>query len=169
MKMKRLLFSLVSLVVGSHQLARIFVFPVVAEQAGPVKVLPFFNLVEVWNRGISFGMFDNLAYGQWLLSGLSIAVIVTLLIWLRKTDNTLMAVALCLVIGGTLGNLIDRLWFGAVADYLDFHAFGYHWPAFNLTDSAIFLGAVLLLFKGSLGGYPVPVSGLLPRAAEKEH
>ena len=141
---KRWLF-IASLVVALHQLARITVFPTVAEHGGPIEVLPFFNLVEVWNHGISFGMFSNLAYGQWLLSGLSATIIVAFLIWLRKVDNTFTAIALCLVIGGALGNLIDRLWFGAVVDYLDFHAFGYHWPAFNLTDAAIFLGAVLLL------------------------
>jgi signal peptidase II len=132
------------LVVALHQLARIVVFPAVAGQGGSIEVLPFFNLVEVWNPGISFGLFSNLAYGQWLLSGMSMIIIAAVLVWLRKADDTFTVIALCLVIGGALGNLIDRLWFGAVADYLDFHAFGYHWPAFNLTDAAIFLGAVLL-------------------------
>lgn len=158
-----------TLVVALHQLARIVVFPAVAGQGGPIEVLPFFNLVEVWNRGISFGMFSNLAYGQWLLSGLSMTIIVAFLIWLRKVDNTFTAIALCLVIGGALGNLVDRLSFGAVADYLDFYAFGYHWPAFNLTDSAIFLGAVLLLFSKPLSGYSAPTNGVLLRSAEKEH
>jgi signal peptidase II len=146
--MKRGRYLLIAVVViACHQFARMALFG----SGKPIAVLPFFNLVEVWNRGISFGMFNDLAYGQWLLSGMAIIITLILLRWLFYTDDRFTAAALGLIIGGAVGNTIDRLRFGAVADYLDFHAFGYHWPAFNFTDAAIFLGVVMLLiFKKTL-------------------
>jgi signal peptidase II len=117
----------------------------------PIVVTPFLNLVVVWNRGVSFGMFDSAgAYGPWLLSGLALAVVAALLWWLRRVEQPFVAVALGLVIGGALGNVIDRVRFGAVFDFLDVHVAGYHWPAFNVADSAICIGAVLLLVDGLL-------------------
>jgi signal peptidase II len=117
----------------------------------PTAVTPFFNLVVVWNRGVSFGMFDTAgALGPWLLSGLALAVVAALVFWLRRVEHSLAGVALGLIIGGALGNVIDRVRFGAVVDFLDFHAYGYHWPAFNVADSAICVGAALLLLDGLL-------------------
>jgi signal peptidase II len=116
-----------------------------------IALTPFFNLVVVWNRGVSFGMFDSSGrLGPWVLSGLALAVVVLLLGWLRRVDHPLTAVGLGLIIGGATGNVIDRVRFGAVIDFLDFHALGWHWPAFNVADSAIFFGAVLLLVDGLL-------------------
>ena len=116
-----------------------------------IAVTPFFNLVVVWNRGVSFGMFDNAStLGPWLLSGLALAVVAVLLIWLRRADHPLTAAGLGLIIGGALGNVIDRVRFGAVIDFLDFHVLGWHWPAFNVADSAICVGAGLLLVDGLL-------------------
>lgn len=137
--------SLSGLVVLLHQLAQTWVYDLIEVHDGHIAVLPFFNLVEVWNSGISFGMFNGLTHGQWLLSGISIIITLVLLRWLWRTSDRLTTTALCLIIGGAVGNTIDRLRYGAVADYLDFHAYGYHWPAFNLTDSAIFIGVFLLL------------------------
>jgi signal peptidase II len=116
-----------------------------------LAVTPFLNLVVVWNRGVSFGMFDSAsAQGPWLLSGLAVAVVVALAVWLWRVDHPLAAIALGLIIGGALGNVLDRVRFGAVVDFLDVHALGYHWPAFNLADSAICVGAALLLVDGLL-------------------
>jgi signal peptidase II len=136
---------------------------VIADQASKVLVLasfadgevlrltPFFNLVLVWNRGVSFGMLgDGGTNIPWLLSGLALAVVIALIFWLRAVEHHLIALGLGLVIGGALGNVIDRIRFGAVVDFLDFHAFGYHWPAFNIADSAICVGAVVLLVDGLL-------------------
>ncbi len=111
-----------------------------------IEVLPFFDLVMAWNRGVSFGIFNN--GGQWnavLLSVLSVAIAIGLLVWMRKAENRLVVLALGGIIGGALGNVIDRVRWGAVADFLDVHVMGYHWPAFNLADSAISVGAVLLV------------------------
>ena len=117
----------------------------------PITVTSFFNLVLVWNRGVSFGMFNNAgAYGPMILSGIAIAVVLGLVYWLRQAENRLTVIALGLVIGGALGNVIDRFRFGAVVDFLDLHIAGYHWPAFNVADAAICVGAVLLLLDGLL-------------------
>ena len=112
-----------------------------------VAVTPFFDLVMTWNRGVSFGIGNN--DGPWnalLLSGLALAIVVVMLVWLRTATSPLIRVALGGIIGGALGNVIDRLRFGAVADFLDVHVLGYHWPAFNVADSAIFVGVALMLW-----------------------
>ncbi|MEZ5935539.1 MAG: signal peptidase II [Alphaproteobacteria bacterium] len=119
--------------------------------ADPIAVTSFFNLVLVWNRGVSFGMFNEAgAAGPWILSGLAIVVVLGLLYWLRQAEARLTVTALGLVIGGALGNVIDRFRFGAVVDFLDVHIAGYHWPAFNVADAAICVGAGLLLLDGLL-------------------
>jgi len=112
----------------------------------PVAVTPFLNLVLVWNRGVSFGMLSSLGAGvSWVLSGLALAVVVGLLIWLKRSTHPLTASGLGLVIGGALGNVIDRIRFGAVVDFVDVHVAGWHWPAFNVADAAICIGAAALL------------------------
>lgn len=114
---------------------------------GPVvEVTGFFNLVTVWNYGVSFGMFNQGSPdAAWLLAGLALAITVALLVWLRQAPNRIVATGLGLVVGGAIGNVVDRLRFGAVFDFLDFHAFGWHWPAFNVADSAICVGVAFLL------------------------
>ncbi len=127
------------------QLTQQMLFATIAGAKTPLVVTPFFNLVLVWNPGISFGMLQEVPQGQWILSILAIIIVLMLTRWLYKTEDRLTATALGLIIGGAIGNAIDRLRFSAVFDYLDFHAFGYHWPAFNLSDSFIFIGVLLLL------------------------
>jgi signal peptidase II len=128
------------------------------DPAGPaLAVTPFFNLVLVWNRGVSFGMFNSGgAFAPWLLSGLALAVVIGLVVWLRRSDQLLTGLGLGLVIGGALGNVIDRVRFGAVVDFLDCHLAGYHWPAFNLADAGICVGAVLMLADGLLASRRQP-------------
>ena len=111
-----------------------------------IEVTPFFNLVMGWNYGISFGFLNSVpALGLWLLPMVAVVITAALGVWLYRTDRLRPALALGLIIGGALGNLVDRLRFGAVADFLDFHAWGYHWPAFNAAASAITVGAVVLI------------------------
>lgn len=146
---KYLYFACIGFVVVlSHQLARLIIFPIVTAH-GQFEVTPFFNLVEVWNHGISFGMAKGLPYGQWLLSGISLSITAVMLYCLQKAEDKLSIAAFSLVVAGALGNVLDRIIFGTVADYLDFHAFGYHWPAFNFTDVAIVSGVFLLLLGNS--------------------
>ena len=112
-----------------------------------VDVWPFFNVVMVWNRGVTFGFLGNAPFwGQWAFVGLSLAIVAILLLWLRRAETKWRAAAIGLIIGGALGNVIDRVHYGAVADFLDFYVAGYHWPAFNLADSAITLGVAIMFF-----------------------
>jgi signal peptidase II len=114
-------------------------------------IAPFFNLVLTYNRGISFGLFNTPGGMNVLLFPLLAAVIVTILIlWLRRVESPLLAVAIGLVIGGAVGNVIDRVRLGAVVDFLDFYVGAWHWPAFNVADSAICLGVAAMLLDGLL-------------------
>jgi signal peptidase II len=143
--------SLAAIVIVIDQITKAVVLRGLELGAEPIVVTPFFNLVLVWNRGVSFGMFNSAGeLAPWLLSGVALAVVVGLLIWLRRADHWWTVLGLGLVMGGALGNVIDRLRFGAVVDFLDFHAAGYHWPAFNVADAAICVGAVALLADGLL-------------------
>lgn len=116
----------------------------------PPKVVPitsFFNLVLTWNSGVSFGLFnDNSSLNAIVLSVLAITIVIFLFFWLRKAESVRMAGGVGLIIGGALGNVIDRGFHGAVVDFLDFHVNSLHWPAFNVADSCITVGAILLIF-----------------------
>lgn len=145
--MLRLGFLVAIPVVLLDQLTKWLVLADLMEPHRTVVVTGFFNLVLVWNRGVSFGMFNaDSAWGPTILSALALVIAVCLVIWLRRVTNPLVATAIGLVLGGAIGNVIDRARFGAVVDFLDFHAFGYHWPAFNVADSAISVGVALLLY-----------------------
>ena len=117
-----------------------------------VEILPFFNLVLVENRGISFGLFGGGTLPPSLLAAVALAVTLALVIWLRRVETRLLAAAIGLVIGGALGNVIDRFRYGAVVDFLDLHWDDFHWPAFNLADAAISVGVVVLLMDALLIG-----------------
>ena len=119
---------------------------------GAVAVTPFFDLVLAWNTGISYGMFAQGVDGWWLLGGLKIVAAVLFWLWLARVERRIEAVSLGLLIGGAIGNAIDRVAYGAVFDFVSLHAFGYNWYVFNLSDVAIVAGVALLLydsFKGS--------------------
>jgi signal peptidase II len=112
----------------------------------------FFRLVVVWNSGVSFGLLGgDRPLPAWLLSGVAIAVCVGLFIWLRRTDRFLTGWGIGLVMGGAIGNVIDRARWGAVFDFADFHVNQWHWPAFNIADSAIVIGVGLMLIDSVLG------------------
>lgn len=114
---------------------------------GPISVTPFFSLVMVWNRGISFGMLNALPHTHLLFSGLAIVISSLLVLWLKKADHPWLVVGLGLIIGGAVGNMIDRLRFGAVADFFYFHVAEFYWPAFNIADAAICIGAGLIILE----------------------
>jgi len=115
------------------------------------NVTSFFNVVLIYNRGMSFGLFNGGGGLNALLFSLVAAAIVTVLIyWLSRVESSLLAVAIGLIIGGAIGNVIDRIRFGAVVDFLDFHTGLWHWPAFNVADSAICVGVAVMLLDGLL-------------------
>lgn len=110
----------------------------------PIEVTFFFDLVMVWNRGISFGLFQS-EYSIYIFSVLSVFIVIILLFWLKDNDKKIISVALGLLIGGALGNVIDRLNYGAVADFYYFHIGDNYFPAFNIADSSVFIGACMLI------------------------
>ena len=115
------------------------------------RVTAFFDLVSTCNRGMSFGLFNS---GQGLsvpLFSLAVAVIVVVLVvWLSRVQSDILAYAIGLIIGGAVGNLIDRIRLGGVIDFLYFHLGSWYWPAFNVADSAICIGVAIMLFDGLL-------------------
>ena len=114
--------------------------------AARIDVLPFFNMVMVWNRGVSYGLLPAGSFtGTLLLILVSIAAVIGLSWWLLKAERPLLGYGLGLVIGGALGNVIDRVLYGAVADFFHFYAFGHDWYVFNVADAAITVGVVVLL------------------------
>ena len=122
---------------------------VVLNALGPFQSVPvssFFNLVLVLNTGISFGLFasgDTIA--RWFLIAVALSISVLLMRWLANSSDRLVCAGLGMIIGGAVGNVIDRLVHKAVVDFLDFHFYGWHWPAFNIADSAITIGVVLFV------------------------
>ena len=111
-----------------------------------ITVTPFFDLVLVWNPGISYGLFkQNSDAGRWVLIGFAVAAAIALTYWLAQLQTRLAAASVGLIIGGALGNAIDRVHYGAVADFFSFHVSGFNWYVFNLADVAIVAGVVGLL------------------------
>jgi len=113
-----------------------------------ISILPMFDLVLTWNLGISYGLFQqDGAFGRWLLIGLTITATVLLAVWLwRSRDRLVAMLALALIIGGALGNLVDRIVFGGVVDFLYLHYGSFSWYVFNLADCAIVAGVGALLY-----------------------
>ncbi len=105
-----------------------------------IRVFPFFQIVHVRNKGAAFGMFQNL--GNTVFIGISLVAIIIVVVMIIKSKDD--RIAFSLILGGALGNLIDRLIRGYVVDFLDFYAGQYHWPAFNIADSALTIGIVFL-------------------------
>jgi len=133
-------------IVALDQLSKFWVLNALQlPQVGQIDVLPFFDLTMVWNRGVSFGMLRADAdLARWGLAAFQLVVAIILAVWARKADRKLLALALGMVIGGALGNLIDRVRFGAVVDFLDFTGLYFPW-VFNVADSAITVGVILLI------------------------
>jgi signal peptidase II len=117
-----------------------------------LQATPFFNIVLVFNKGAAFSFLAREAGWQTpvLVTFALVASAVVAVLIVRNPGKTLFCGSLAAILGGALGNAIDRLRFGYVVDFLDFHAFGWHWPAFNVADAAITVGAVLLILDGLL-------------------
>ncbi|HZB93658.1 MAG TPA: signal peptidase II [Stellaceae bacterium] len=139
----------VALVVAvADQLSKLWILRLFAAHPGArvFPVAPFFNLALVWNRGMSFGLFDGDARLNTVVFTALAALIVTgLVLWLRRVRQPLLVLAIGLVIGGAVGNVIDRLLRGAVVDFLDFYLGQWHFYVFNLADSAISVGVGLMV------------------------
>ncbi len=145
--------GLAAAILVADQFSKWLIVAVVMDPPRVVPVLPGFNLVLVHNTGVSFGLFGDL--GSAILAAVAIAVCVGLVFWLWRAENRLLALAIGGIIGGAIGNVIDRLRLGAVVDFLDVYLPGStlpHWPAFNVADSAIVVGVGLVVLDGLLAG-----------------
>ena len=142
---------------GIDQLSKlwlIYVFDLRARM--PVRVTPFLDLVLVWNKGISYGLFQQDGpFGQWTLFALKVGAVALLWLWLARAESKLTAMALGLIIGGAAGNAVDRLLHDAVADFILFHitteSINFNWYVFNLADAAIVAGVAGLLYESVFG------------------
>jgi signal peptidase II len=121
---------------------------------GPVAITSFFDLVLVWNQGISYGLIPQQGVaGRWGLILFAFGASLALAVWLARLTSPLAAVSIGLIIGGAIGNAIDRIAYGAVADFFSLHAFGYQWYVFNIADTAIVAGVVGLLYESLYRGH----------------
>lgn len=125
---------------------RIELFGNERENFKTIVLTPFLSLVMVWNHGISFGIMNTGSPDMALVFvAVSLMISILMILWLALTDRKLIAFPLSMIIGGALANVIDRVRFGAVVDFIDFHNGKYHWPAFNAADSFIVVGAAILM------------------------
>jgi signal peptidase II len=121
---------------------------------GTVTITPFFDLVLVWNQGISYGLLPQEGMlGKLGLILFALGASLALIVWLASLSSKLAAVSIGLIIGGAIGNAIDRIIYGAVADFFSFHAFGLEWYIFNIADTAIVAGVVGLLYDSLFKGH----------------
>jgi len=136
---------------GVDQASKWMLLEIVGLRDNPrtIEMLPVFDIVMWWNRGTSFSLFHTgAAWGPYAFSIAALAIIGLLVLWLSRIVNPILAAALGAVIGGALGNVVDRLRFGAVADFFYAHIGEYGWPAFNVADSLIVVGIGVLVLDG---------------------
>ena len=139
-------FAVILLAIAADQASKTWIdYHLMAQQ--PQAYGEYFNLVKVWNSGVSFSMFSNHGrLGAVVLCAAALIVCAFLLRWMLKEHNKIKIVSLGLIIGGAVGNVIDRVRFEAVLDFLDFHYQNHHWPAFNVADTCICIGAFILIY-----------------------
>lgn len=138
------------LVIGLDQITKAWILYEVMNPPQVIHLLPFLDIILTWNSGVGFGLFKaHSLWGILGLVGMALGISTYLGFWLWRTTDTLILVSLSLIIGGALGNIIDRMRFGAVLDFIYVHLYigPYHFPAFNLADSAITMGVCLLLLE----------------------
>ena len=152
-------FVLAAVVIVLDQLSKYWILSVLdLPQRGSIPIAPVFSLTMVWNRGVSFGLMQaEVDWVRWGLVLFSAAVSIALAVWAWRVTRAWLGLALGLVIGGAVGNLIDRVRFGAVADFLDFSRLYFPW-VFNVADSAITVGVILLLVDSLKPARPRPES-----------
>jgi lipoprotein signal peptidase len=131
--------------------------------AGRIVLLPVLNLTMVWNHGVTFGLLNG--SGSWtylLLAAVALAVVAALGVWLRRAESLLAAMPLGAIAGGALGNVLDRLRYGAVVDFIDFHIGVWHWYVFNVADAVIVCGVAALVLENFLPRRAKPLQDVPP-------
>jgi signal peptidase II len=154
----RLGFAVAAVIALADQCSKLWIlFGLDLSDKGAVTVTPFMDLVLTWNRGISYGLFQQDGrWGQWPLLAVTVVALGLLAIWLMRAETRLTALSVGLIIGGAIGNFIDRLAYGAVADFVLLHlttaSFRFNWYVFNLADVAIVAGVIGILYETLFGG-----------------
>ena len=162
---KGLLYALI--VFLADQLSKAWILSYFASHSSPVRITSFFNLVLAWNKGVSFSMLhSNHPAMPWILVTISLLICAVILYWMSIEKNQGTINCFALIVGGALGNVFDRIRFQAVVDFSDFHIGTYHWPAFNIGDSAICVGAGIILIWNL---FFAPTEKLSDPKKEKKH
>lgn len=143
--MKKISLFLMAFVFFFDQLTKILVVDYFSNSGSTIKVYSFFNIVLVYNKGISFGMFNQFAYSNYLFCFISFGIICFLLKWFKDSVILSEVIGLAMVIGGAVGNIVDRILYQGVVDFIQLHWQEYYWPSFNIADSAICVGVVFLV------------------------
>ena len=137
------------IVLAADQVSKWWILSVVRlEEVGQIVLLPVLNLTMVWNRGVTFGLLNG--FGQWgslILAAIALAVVVALGVWLHRAESRVVAVSLGAIAGGAVSNVIDRLRFGAVVDFIHAHVGAWSWYVFNVADAAIVCGVAALVLE----------------------
>lgn len=127
---------------------------------GQINILPVLDFVLVWNHGISYGLFQQEdPAGKWALIAFTVVATIALAVWMLRTDRRFAAFSLGLVVGGAVGNLIDRLVYGAVVDFVYFHVLDFSWYVFNVADALIVAGVAGLLYDSFRPGHTDAAKG----------
>ncbi len=144
--MKKLCLIAILIMASSDQMSKLYINSLIDERKS-IEVSSFIKLVKVWNTGISFGMFSTLPYSDFFFSISSILIISILIYLIQKSNDKLTYFSFSLMVGGAIGNVADRIYWGAVYDFIYFHIGNWYWPAFNLADIYIACGTFILLYK----------------------
>jgi signal peptidase II len=140
------------------QLTKLWALGALQDPPVSITVTGWWDMVLVWNHGISFGVLGAGALSPWVLAAVTGAIALGVAVWLFRSRHWLAILTAGLILGGAVGNIIDRLVYGAVVDFVRWHAYGYSWPVFNLADAAITLGIALLIAESLFGGRSTPKS-----------
>jgi len=146
------------LVLGADQASKYWILNGLhLREAGQIVVLPVLNFTMVWNQGVTFGLLNGLGWwSHFVLAGVALVVVGALTVWLRRADNALSAAAIGAIAGGAIGNVIDRLRYGAFVDFIHAHIGDWSWYVFNVADAAIVCGVVALILESQFKRRPRP-------------
>lgn len=156
--MCRTALALALLTLVLDQLTKVWALDALLDPPVRITVTSWWEMVFVWNHGISFGLFGEGAVPPWALALVTGAIALGVAVWLFRAANWLQALSAGLILGGAIGNIVDRLYHGAVVDFVRWHAYGYSWPVFNVADAAITLGVGMLIVESLFGGNARPKS-----------
>lgn len=150
--------GLALLILVLDQATKVWALGALANPPVRIPVTGWWEMVLVWNYGVSFGLFGDGALPPLVLAAITAAIAGGVAVWLLRARTWAAVLATGLILGGAVGNIIDRLVYGAVVDFVRWHAYGYGWPVFNLADAAITLGVGMLIAESLFGGGSTPKS-----------